>query len=340
MRVAQSPGEVAQGRGGVVFAAGSFDGVHLGHAALASAARRRATERGASAWALALRPHPLSVVSPGREPPLITPGALQEEALARAGFDGVLFFPFSRETAALSPSAFVAAAFAPWLDASPSRCAVVAGPNWRFGRGRAGRVGDLPALSGGAVESFEEPLLELEGAPVSSTRVREAVRAGDVALAARLLGRPYRVRERVLPGRSRGVGSALGAPTANIAPVSPLMPPPGVYALDVVVRSVSGESRAPRAPVAADPCAGTIRAVADYGVRPTFPGAAPDAPVLEVHLLDWDGPPLYGAQLDIDFLARLRDERRFASPEALAAQIRADVLQARSIQTPCHATVT
>lgn len=316
--------DVTQGPGGVVFAAGSFDGVHLGHAALADAARRHAARCGAMVWALAFRPHPLSVLAPEREPPLLTPGALQEEALALAGFDGALFFPFTPEIAALTPREFVFRAFSPWLKSGSLSCAVFAGPNWRFGRGRAGCVRDLPALSGGKVAAFEEPLLEIGGVPVSSTRVREAVRSGDMALAARLLGRPYRIREKVAGRPSRGIGTAIGAPTANIVPLSPLLPPPGVYALDVRLRGM------PR----------PLRAVADFGVRPTFPDAVPERPVLEVHLLSWDGSPLYGAEMDIDFLARLRDERRFDSPQALSAQILADIRQAHSVSVPCPATAT
>ena len=312
-----------------MFAAGSFDGVHLGHASLIKRAKEEALRRGAEAWALTLEPHPLSVLSPDRAPPLLSPGRLRLEALAATGLHGALVLPFTREMADWSPQRFVETAFGPWLG-QKGRCIVCSGPDWRFGTHRRGRPSDLPSLSAGAVESIEVPLLQWGGAPVSSTRIREALLAGDVRLAARLLGRPWRSRERALPAPSRGVGTrVLGAPTANVLPESPAMPPPGaVFALDVRI-GASGGDEAPDAAAFSD--AAPLRAVAAFGWRPTFPEARPDTPVLEIHIPGWDGSPLYGKPLQLDWLEKLRDERAFATPSALAAQIRDDIAAAQAL---------
>ena len=316
MRVLSSPEALAASVPRVVFCAGSFDGVHRGHRALLDAARALARDRGAEVWALTFEPHPLAVLAPDAAPPLLSPGDLRLEALADAGADGCLLLPFSRGTAALSPADFCARAFGPWSGAAPGRAAwVAAGPNWRFGRGRAGALGDVPALTGGRVGVRLVPLLEDGGSPISSSRIRAAVRAGDLGEAARLLGRPFRTRDRALAGRSRGVGTRLGAPTANLLPEGGAVPPVGVYAVDVLPEGADG------AP---------LRAVANYGFRPTFPDARPDRPVLEVHVLDFAGD-LYGRRLDVLWLRRLRDERRFESPEALAEQIRRDAAAARAV---------
>ena len=203
------------------------------------------------------------------------------------------------------------------LGAVPGPVAVVAGPDWRFGRARAGRLADLPALSGGAVEVHEVPFVDVAGAPASSSRVRDAVRAGQLALATALLGRPYAIRERALgAAEGRGVGTKLGAPTANVQPESPVLPPTGVYAVDVAVRAERGA-----------PALRARRAVANFGFRPTFPDARPDRPLLEVFIPGFEGD-LHGRALDIAWRRRLRGERAFESPAALAAQIRADAEEA------------
>lgn len=307
MKIAERPEDVAGGAGGVVLAAGFFDGVHVGHRAILSAARELAAARGAAVWALTFDPHPLAVLAPARAPASLTPGALRFERLAAAGLDGCLRVPFTRDLAALPPDAFAARVLAP-IAARTGALAVVAGPNWRFGAGRAGSLASLP------FETREVPFVRRDGEPVSSSRIRAAVAAGDLAAAAAMLGRPHETRETALPAsRGRGVGTALGAPTANVFPAGPVLPPPGVYALDV---RLPGES-APR------------RAVANYGFRPTFPGARPDRPLLEIHVPGFSGD-LHGAPLSVFWLARLRDERAFASPADLAARIRADVRAAAS----------
>lgn len=313
MRIVERPEDVVGGSGGVVLAAGFFDGVHVGHRAILREARERARALGAAAWALTFEPHPLAVLAPDRAPALLTPGATRFEALEAAGAEGVLALPFTPELAAMEPADFVRRV----LGAVPGPVAVVAGPDWRFGRARAGRLADLPALSGGAVEAHEVPFVDVAGAPASSSRVRDAVRAGQLALATALLGRPYAIRERALgAAEGRGVGTKLGAPTANVQPESPVLPPTGVYAVDVAVRAERGA-----------PALRARRAVANFGFRPTFPDARPDRPLLEVFIPGFEGD-LHGRALDIAWRRRLRGERAFESPAALAAQIRADAEEA------------
>ena len=309
MEIAERPEDVEGGAGGVVLAAGFFDGVHLGHRAILDAAHDLARERGAAAWALTFDPHPLAVLAPDRAPPLLTPGPMRFDALAAAGVERCLRLPFTPETAALAPADFASRVLVP-IAARAGALAVVAGPNWRFGSGRAGTLASLP------FETLEVPFVDRGGAPVSSTRIREAIAAGNLGEAAAMLGRPYETRETALPAASgRGVGTALGAPTANVFPSAPVLPPPGVYALDV---RLPGET-APR------------RAVANFGFRPTFPDARPDRPLLEIHLLGAVPDDLHGTPLSIFWLRRLRDERTFDTPAALATQIRSDAAEAAAI---------
>ena len=297
--------------GGVVLAAGFFDGVHRGHRAILDAARDLARARGAAAWVLTFEPHPLAVLAPDRAPPLLSPGEMRFEALAEAGAERCLKLPFTRELAALAPSDFVSRVLAP-LAGRAGALAVVAGPNWRFGAGRAGSLATLAAAPAPRIETLEVPFAEWAGEPVSSSRIRAAVAAGDLEGAAAMLGRPHETRETALPAaQGRGIGAALGAPTANVFPAGPVLPPPGVYAADV---RLPGE-RTPR------------RAVANFGFRPTFPDARPDRPLLELHVVGFEGD-LHGRPLAVSWLRRLRDERAFASPAALAAQIRADIAEA------------
>lgn len=317
MKTVGKPEDVEGGAGGVVLAAGFFDGVHRGHRAILAAARGLARERAAAAWALTFDPHPLAVLAPERAPALLSPGEARFEELARTGLDGCLRLPFTRELAALPPAAFVSSVLGP-IVARAGALAVVAGPDWRFGAGRAGSLADCAAAG---AETREVPFVLDGGAPVSSTRVRDAVRRGDLVGAAALLGRPYATRETALPATAgRGVGTALGAPTANVFPAAPVMPPPGVYALDALL---PGET-APR------------RAVANYGVRPTFPDARPDRPLLEIHVPGFSGD-LHGRPLGLVWLRRLRGERTFGSPAALAAQIREDVAEALRTAVPFSA---
>lgn len=285
---------------------GNFDGVHLGHRALAEAVVAEARAAGGEAVVLTFDPHPSRVLAPERAPATLMTIAQRAEMLGRLGIDRLAVLPFTRELSHESAEEFARRVLAGALGAR----AVVVGFNFRFGRGRAGDAAALASFGrdlGFAVRALP-PVLH-EGAPVSSSRVREALGRGAVEAARELLGRRYFVDGAVVQGIGRGRG--LGIPTANLDPVNEILPGGGVYAC---LCSIAGEG--PRRP-----------AVANVGRRPTFGGGAV---LLEAHLLDF-GDDLYGRSLRVEFEARLRDEQRFPDGAALLRQIRADIESARRL---------
>jgi len=310
-------------------AIGIFDGVHRGHQQVLRSAMERAKDIGGEAWALTFEPHPLAVLAPKRLPPRLTSLEVRHRRFEALGLDGCVTLPFTRELAGLSPADFFRNVLCPdgWRPDS-----IFAGANWRFGADGAGSLATLASL-GGRVETV--PHVLDAGEVISSTRIRTALQCGDIATANRLLGYEYVARGVVVEGRK--VGRTLGFPTANVQ-VGTLLPDSGVYAVRVRVEgttppfghpSAGGELRR----IDGHPSAGgEWRGVANIGTRPTFRGEGHNGDavrhLLEVHLLDFEGD-LYGAMLDVALVTRLRDERAFASPEALATQIRADVQAAR-----------
>lgn len=283
---------------------GVYDGLHAGHRAVLALLRRRAVDMGGLETAVVtFDPHPLQVVAPEHAPRLLTGIGHRLELLEETGVDLVAVLPFDEETRVLTPAAFAATVLAGALTAR----LVVVGEDFRFGHHRLGNVASLAEL--GDAHGFAAEILPLVGgqAPISSTRVRAMVAAGDVEGAAAALGRPHEVRGTVVPGDGRG--HTLGFPTANVAlPPGLAVPRSGVYA---VRAGKTGEALRP--------------GVANIGTRPTFGGVGE---TLEVHLLESTGD-LYDATLRVAFVSRLRDERRFAGPGELAEQITADVVAAR-----------
>ncbi len=284
---------------------GNFDGVHRGHQALVRRVVEKARASGGTAVVLTFDPHPARVLAPERAPAALTTPAQKLELLSALGVDAVAVLPFTRALSALSPEAFVRTVLAGSLAARQ----VVVGEGFRFGHGQAGDAAQLARLGGASGFAVEAVPAVLEGGqPVSSSRVREALVLGDAASARGLLGRAYFVDARVVRGDGRG--RTIGVPTANLEPENEILPARGVYA--GFVRLADGSWH---------------RAVANRGHRPTFGG---QAEALEAHLLDYEGD-LYGARLRLAFAARLRDELRFAGPQALVAQIREDVARARAL---------
>lgn len=284
---------------------GNHDGVHLGHRALLRTAKRYAAQHGLLTRALTFDPHPATLLHPSRGVDTLTLQPRRGELLCAAGADQVRIQAFTSEFAALSPEDFVAS-----LITQGAR-ALVVGPDFRFGHMRAGDVALLERL--GRERGFDvliEPPCLLEGERVSSSAVRDALRAGDVVHAARLLGRFHELSGRVQQGDQRG--RSLGFPTANIAAQAVLPPSDGVYA--VLVRLLD------------DPATQPLLGVANLGTRPTFAAGRS----VEVHLLDFDRD-LYGHELRVGFVARVRDEQRFANVNALRAQIEDDCRAAREL---------
>jgi riboflavin kinase/FMN adenylyltransferase len=282
---------------------GNYDGVHLGHRALLDAARVLAGDR-LAVTALTFDPHPAQVLAPDRAPPLLTTLERRTVLLKAFGADAVEILRFDRALAEASPETFVTSVLVERLGAR----GVVVGPDFRFGKGRAGDVETLRAL--GLAHGFEVRAVapvEIEGAVVSSTRVRAALTDGEVELAARLLGRVHDVGGEVIHGDHRG--RTIGFPTANLRCEPVLLPSDGVYAV-----------------VAREPSTGDVlRGVANLGVRPTV-GAGRS---VEAHLFDFDGD-LYGRTIRVAFVARLRGEQRFDGLESLKAQIEKDAADARA----------
>jgi riboflavin kinase/FMN adenylyltransferase len=288
-----------------VLTLGNFDGVHRGHQAIIARARVEADARGGSVVALTFHPHPMAVLVPGRAPAMIQSLHDRLETLRALGVDVAVVQRFTSAFAALAPDAFVEAFLLPKIELLH----VVVGYNVNFGRARAGSADTLATL--GARLGFgvdQVGPVRVGDEAVSSSGIRRAIGAGDVALAERLLGRPLRLRGRVVTGERRG--RTLGFPTANLH-VRPgvLLPADGVYAVHARVDGAA------------------LPAVLNVGIRPTFGELRR---TIEAHVLDWSGD-LYGRWLELDFVARLRGEQRFDGPATLVAQIGADVAAARAL---------
>jgi riboflavin kinase/FMN adenylyltransferase len=291
---------------GVVVALGNFDGVHLGHQAVLQRAVEEGRRRGVRVVAATFDPHPRTVLVPGSEPRLLTTLELRREALMRYGADEVRVIRFNEELSRRSPEEFVRDVLIGEIGAG----AVVVGENFRFGYRAAGDVGDLGRLRGGfGGEAYAVPVRsELGETPISSTRIRALVGGGEVVEAARLLGRHYVLRGEVVVGDRRG--RSIGFPTANVLPDRALVVPArGVYAGFVRVGK------------------GRHAACTNIGVAPTF---ARGKSRVEAHLLDFGGD-LYGRVVDVSFVRRIRQEKRFSGVEELKEQIARDVEAARRI---------
>ena len=298
------------------FAIGTFDGLHRGHRAVLAALLRAARRDAAPAVVLTFAPHPMAVLRPQGGPPALTTGAQRVRLLGAMGLDALVELAFDRELAAVPAADFVRE----YLCRRAGARRAFVGADFTFGAAAGGDADALAALGRKAcsLETTVVPLVRAGGAPVSSTRIRVALHDGRPGLAARLLGRPYALEGPVVPGDRRG--ATLGFPTANVAiPAGVAVPAPGVYATRTAVVAMAA---APEQPAA------WWDGVANLGVRPTFAGGG--ALRLEVHLLDFTGD-LYGAVVEVQFIRRLRGERRFADVATLRAQITRDIARARAV---------
>jgi riboflavin kinase/FMN adenylyltransferase len=275
-------------------AVGEFDGVHIGHRAVIAG----------NDTVLTFEPHPLAVIRPEAAPKLITNLELKAELIAELGVQELVVIEFDASFARQQPREFIDHVLVERLRAS----SVSVGENFRFGHRASG---DSELL--GAEERFDTrvvPLVEIDGEVVSSSRIRALIAAGEVDLAARLLGAFPRMRGEVVPGDGRG--RELGFPTANIVPDEALVcPGHGVYAARVRDAGLDG-----------------VLAAVSVGVRPTF--GTGRAVLIEAYLLDRD-EDLYGHALTLEFVKRLRGERRFESVAALVSQMQLDVAQTREL---------
>jgi riboflavin kinase/FMN adenylyltransferase len=291
---------------GTTVTVGTFDGVHLGHQAVLREIAERAQSAGRHSVLVTFEPHPLEIVNPQAAPPLLTTGPERREVLAVTGLNYAVFLRFDRRLAGLSPERFV-------REVLIGQCRMrelVIGHDHGFGRGRSGGVDTLRRLgkSDGFAVDVVSPV-ELGGHPVSSTHIRRAVGGGDLTTAARLLGRPYSVSGTVEHGAGRG--RSIGVPTINLGGLSPrkLLPPDGVYAAWVEWRG------------------GRLGGMLNQGPKPTFQDTSRS---VEVHLFDFEGD-LYGEWVKVEWVERLRDVQRFASPEKLINQLQRDRERAQQV---------
>ncbi len=293
---------------GAAAAIGNFDGVHLGHQAVLDIARAEAARRGAPLGVLTFEPHPRQVFAPDAPPFRLMNADTRAHRLDRLGVERLYEIPFGRDLIALSPRDFAADVIAAGLGLVH----VVVGRDFRFGKGRAGGGEDLAAY--GEEMGFGVTIADLVrtgGQEISSTRIREALSAGDPGHAAAMLGHLHRVDGPVIAGERRG--RTLGYPTANMALEGLHLPRFGVYAVTVDILT--------------GPHAGTAKGVASLGVRPMF---GENRPNLETHLFDFSGD-LYGAELSVGLVEFLRPEERFDGVEALIRQMDADSARARAV---------
>ena len=283
-------------------AVGVFDGVHVGHQAVIGRAVRTAAEEGGLAGLLTFDPHPIRVCAPGKAPTSLLETLDHKARIVRdLGAGLFIALHFDEALAAMEPGDFIAR-----LMAAPVRTITV-GEDWRFGHDRGG---DVPFLRREAEKHgfrlVAVPPVMLDGDRISSTRIRQAIRDGNLAAAARMLGRPYTVSGKVVAGEQ--LGRTLGFPTANLATADSQLPPDGVWA----VRVTDAEDR-------------VWDGVASLGIRPTL-GGKPR--LLEVHLFGFSGD-LYGRSLEVRFMKFLRAEMNFPSLDALRARIETDCQAAR-----------
>jgi riboflavin kinase/FMN adenylyltransferase len=281
-------------------AIGMFDGVHIGHRAVVEAAVHAARASGGIGGVLTFWPHPSTLFRPDKPTRLLQTPALKARQLIALGVDVVITQAFTRELAAVPAEEFLA-----WLrHRLPRLASVYVGENFRFGQGRRGDVTML-AAEGRRLDLgvFSAPRVSLDGEPISSTRIRELLEAGEVEAANARLGYPYSAEGVVTPGKR--LGRTIGFPTLNVAWVPELRPKLGVYAV-----RVSG----PRSPLPRP-------AVANYGIRPTVENVT--EPRIEAHVLG-ECPFVEGDAVTIEWLRFLRPERKFAGLEELRAQIARD----------------
>ena len=291
-------GQLARLHGPVHLAIGVFDGVHLGHQAVIQTALRQPH---GSPVVVTFDPHPARVLRPDRAPLLLTSTRHKLLLLERLGVPNVLVLPFNAALAATEAADFVTRL----QHACHPLGSITVGHDWTFGHRARGNVALLQSLG---ITVHAVPPVIIDGSPASSTTVRHSLATGNLAHATRLLGRPPTTLGTVIQGRQ--LGRQLGFPTANITPDTEQLPPNGVYAVRATLDNH------------------THHAVANIGLRPTLHSPSPQR-LLEVHLLDFH-QSIYGAELEIEWVARLRPEQQFPSLDALAAQITLDVATAKS----------
>jgi riboflavin kinase/FMN adenylyltransferase len=312
--------ELARIGKGCVLTIGNFDGVHLGHQEILTVARQIATAKAVELAAMTFEPHPLAVLHPEKGPGILTPLALKKHLLAEFQLDCLLVVRSNRELLALSPQDFIER----FLVKNIRPCVVVEGHSFNFGSGRTGSIDLLQQL--GAEKDFEVVVVDAkevklstdQTVTVSSTVTRDLLKAGSAADAAAVLGRTYRLIGRVVPGK--GKGKQLGFPTANMQPSGQLVPAEGVYAGFVEI----GDSFE-------DVCIAKQNLPAAFSIGRFGTPRCEHPLLIEAHLLMENIGRLYDKWLAMDFVKRIRDQRKFQTESQLCAQIAKDCKKAKEI---------
>ncbi|MBI3896234.1 MAG: bifunctional riboflavin kinase/FAD synthetase [Acidobacteria bacterium] len=306
MEIFHSLEEIARQNRRSVATVGNFDGVHLAHQELLHRVQQCARQENAASVAVTFDPHPSKVLAPQKAPLLLTPLAVKQKLLAKSGIDRLLILPFTRDFSLWSPEQFVEE-----VVRALQTSAIVVGENFRFGHRQAGTPAVLQELGQRWNLQVEVlPRISVRHLPVSSSQIRRLLEQGKISLANRLLGRPFSIRNRVEPGR--GIGRSQTVPTLNLAPYPERLPAVGVYVTGVRVETSLGARQ--------------LRSVTNVGYKPTF---GEHALGVETHLLEpWDDEP--PNSLEVSFLYRLRDERKFDSAGELKAQIQKDIRRTES----------
>ena len=287
---------------------GNFDGVHLGHQAIFHNLIEKAIALNGTSIAMTFEPHPIRVLKKNNHPPLITLYEQKVELIEKAGLDVLICIPFTQEFAAIPAKEFVENILIKRIGIK----AIAVGEDYTFGKDRKGNIDLLKIL--GSQYGFEVIVIDelhisnTYPERISSTRIRELVMAGKVAESQKLLGRYYQIRGKVEVGRDRG-GKLLGFPTANINLYDELSPKIGVYAVTVECK---GEK---------------FKGVANIGYSPTFDDYIF---TVEAHLLDFK-ENIYGQKIRVNFIGRLRDEKKFSNISELSEQIKKDIIKARKL---------
>lgn len=283
---------------------GNFDGVHCGHQSMLATLVTRAREKHVPAVALTFDPHPIELLRPDAVPPRLTTIAHRAELLRQFGVDCVIVLPTTPRFLTMTPDDFFQTIVRTELQAQ----GLVEGPNFFFGRNRAGNITTLRGFCNAHQLKLDiVPPVTVDEQLVSSSVIRSMIETGDLTESVRLLGHPYRLSGTVIRGAERG--RQLGFPTANLADTTNLVPAEGVYAATTIINGKQ------------------FAAAVNVGPNPTFSDSAQK---VEVHLLDFGGD-LYGTVMHIDFLCRIRDVCRFNSANDLQTQLGKDVDQVRSL---------
>ncbi|MEW6109761.1 MAG: bifunctional riboflavin kinase/FAD synthetase [Nitrospirota bacterium] len=287
-----------------VITLGNFDGLHLGHQELIKMVIKRAKEIGALSLVVTFRPHPLKILAPEKCPPLISIYEEKIRLFEKLGIDALVKIPFTLDFSSMTPRDFVKNILCDLLGAKE----IFVGYNYRFGKGREGNIKKLKELG----EEFGFSVIEVEqislnGVVISSTKIRQLLKNGEVEQAAGFLGRDYAITGIVVKGDGRGKG--LGFPTANIASKHAIIPSDGVYAVRLFARDKY------------------YNGVANIGMRPTFDKKEL---AVEVHVFDFN-EDLYGEEITVYFIKKIREEKKFLNAEALIRQIKSDIGVAKEI---------